>query len=64
MKTYSLTPSGLAHLKQNTQASNRWLCEQLHMGTPGSVSQLVSLFRHHPTAAFPAVQLFTKLLAS
>lgn len=34
-----------ACLKQKTQASNRWLCEQLHMGTPVAVSQLVGLLR-------------------
>lgn len=34
-----------AHLKQKTQASNRWLCEQLHMGTPVAVSQHVGWLR-------------------
>ena len=32
-----------AILKLKTQASNRWLCEQLHMGTPVAVSQLTGL---------------------
>ena len=30
-----------AYLKLRTQASNRWICEQLHMGTPVGVSQMV-----------------------
>ena len=33
------------HMKQRTQASNRWLCEMLHMGTPVGVSQLVGRLR-------------------
>ncbi len=36
-----------AHLKQSTHANNRWLNEQLQMGTPVAVSQYVSAFRHH-----------------
>ena len=34
-----------AALKLKTQVSNRWLCEQLHMGTPVAVSQFVGLLR-------------------
>jgi len=34
-----------AHLKQKTQASNGWLCDQLHMGTPVGVSQMVGILR-------------------
>lgn len=42
-----------ARLKQTSQVSNRWLCEQLHMGTPVAVSQLVGLTRRQggPAAA-------------
>jgi REP element-mobilizing transposase RayT len=43
-----------AALKLNTQASNRWLCEQLHMGTPVAVSQLTGLLRRQ---ALPATKL-------
>jgi hypothetical protein len=34
-----------AHLKQSTQASNKWLNEQLRMGSPVAVSQYVSVLR-------------------
>jgi len=38
-----------AHLKQQTQAGNAWLAEQLHLGTPTAVSQYVgSLHRQAP----------------
>ena len=43
-----------AFLKQTSQVSNRWLCEQLHMGTPVAVSQLVGLARRQ---GGPAVAL-------
>jgi putative transposase len=39
------------HLKQSTHASNRWLTEQLHMGTPVAVSQYVSSFRYQRSPA-------------
>ena len=44
-----------AYLKRNTQASNRWLSEQLHMGTPVAVSQLVGLLRRQ---GGPAASLY------
>jgi len=34
------------HLKHSTQASNRWLADQLQMGSAVAVSQYVSAFRH------------------
>ena len=46
------------YLKQQTQASNRWLCEQLHMGTPVAVSQLVGQLRRH---GGPAATLLDEL---
>jgi REP element-mobilizing transposase RayT len=42
-----------AALKLKTQASNRWLCEQLHMGTPVAVSQLVGRLRRQGGPAGP-----------
>ena len=47
-----------AYLKQTTQVSNRWLCEQLAMGTPVAVSQLVGLARRQNG---PAVELLREL---
>ncbi len=47
-----------AQLKQSTQASNGWLCAQLHMGTPVGVSQMVGRLRR-PGA--PAAKLFRAL---
>jgi len=47
-----------AALKLKTQVSNRWLCEQLHMGTPVAVSQLVGLLRRQ---AGPAAKLRNEL---
>ena len=46
------------HLKQTTQASNGWLCERLHMGTPVGVSSLVGKLRRQ---GGPSTKL-TKLL--
>jgi len=46
------------HLKQRTQASNRWLSETLHMGTPVGVSQLVGRFRRD---GGPAAECFEQL---
>ena len=40
-----------AHLKQTTQADNRWLAEQLHMGSPVAVSQYVSQLRREGNEA-------------
>ena len=47
-----------AYLKQTTQVSNRWLCEQLSMGTPVAVSQLVGLARRQNG---PAIELVREL---
>ncbi|HRJ46877.1 MAG TPA: transposase [Opitutaceae bacterium] len=47
-----------AHLKQKSQVTNRWLCEQLQMGTPVSVSQHVGQARRQPG---PARQLLKTL---
>jgi REP element-mobilizing transposase RayT len=47
-----------ACLKQKTQASNRWLCDQLHMGTPVAVSQMVGLLRRQ---GGPAASLLNEL---
>jgi hypothetical protein len=47
-----------ADLKQKTQASNRWICEQLHMGTPVGVSQMVGQLRRQ---AGPAASFFSEL---
>ena len=46
------------HMKQRTQASNRWLCEMLHMGTPVGVSQMVGRFRRD---GGPAAECFEQL---
>jgi putative transposase len=48
-----------ACLKQKTQASNGWLCEQLHMGTPVGVSQLVGQLRRQDG---PAAELLKQLI--
>ena len=37
-----------AWLKQGSQVSNRWLCENLQMGTPVGVSHHVGLARRQP----------------
>jgi len=47
-----------AFMKQKTQCSNRWLCEQLAMGTPVAVSQLVGLARRQNG---PAARLLHEL---
>lgn len=47
-----------AYLKQKSQVSNRWLCEQLSMGTPVAVSQLVGLARRQKG---PATKLLHEL---
>lgn len=47
-----------AALKLTTQASNRWLCQQLNMGTPVAVSQLTTLIRRQDG---PASQLRDEL---
>lgn len=49
-----------SYLKQKTQATNRWLCEQLHMGTPVSVSQLVGQARRQPGPASELLQVLTE----
>lgn len=51
-----------AALKLKTQASNRWLCEELHMGTPVSVSQLVGLLQRQGGAAAKLRDEFTEIL--
>ena len=51
-----------AHLKQSTHASNRWLTDQLHMGTPVAVSQYVSTFRHHRSSDHPLIERLTEKL--
>ena len=48
-----------AHLKQGTQASNRWLCERLHMGTPVGVSQMVGQLRRRGGPAANLLRTFT-----
>lgn len=48
-----------AAMKSSTQAPNRWLCEQLHMGTPVGVSQLTGQLRRQKGTA---VQLMTELV--
>jgi putative transposase len=51
-----------AHLKQSTDASNRWLTEHLHMGTSVAVSQYVSAFRHHRASNQSFIQELTEKL--
>jgi REP element-mobilizing transposase RayT len=51
-----------AVLKLKTQASNRWLCEQLHMGTPVAVSQLVGLLRRRGGPAPKLLHELTEIL--
>ena len=48
------------YLKQQTQASNRWLCDRLHMGTPVGVSQLVGQFRRDGGAASEYLNFLTE----
>lgn len=43
-----------AWLKQRSQVPNRWLCEQLHMGTPVAVSHHTGLLKRDP--AHPAAK--------
>jgi putative transposase len=40
-----------AHLKEQSQASNRWLSEQLNMGSPVAVSQYTGLLRRAKSPA-------------
>ena len=51
-----------AALKLKTQASNRWLCDQLHMGTPVAVSQLVGLRRRQGGPAITLRDELTEIL--
>jgi REP element-mobilizing transposase RayT len=52
-----------AWMKQNSQVTNRWLCEQLHMGTPVAVSHHVGrLRRFGGPAALLLAQLGQKTL--
>jgi putative transposase len=51
-----------AHLKQTTQASNRWIAGRLAMGTPVSVSQLVGQARRHPGPVAPFLKELTENL--
>jgi len=51
-----------ACLKIKTQASNRWLSEQLHMGTPVAVSQLVGLLRRQGGPAAKLLPELTEIL--
>lgn len=48
-----------AWLKQKTQASNPWICEQLHMGTAVGVSYLVGQLRQQ---GGPAAELLKRLI--
>ena len=49
-----------AHLKQTTQASNRWLSEQLHMGSHVAVSQYVGALRRNQTAGTEWLERLTE----
>jgi REP element-mobilizing transposase RayT len=49
-----------AWLKQRCQVSNRWLCEQLCMGTPVGVSHHVGLVRRQPL--HPAAPILKELI--
>jgi REP element-mobilizing transposase RayT len=51
-----------AAMKLKTQVSNRWLCEQLHMGTPVAVSQLVGLLRRQGGPAAKLQHELTEIL--
>jgi len=51
-----------AALKLKTQASNRWLCEQLHMGTPVAVSHLVGLLRRQGGPVTTLLHELTEIL--
>lgn len=48
------------YLKQRTQASNRWLCDTLHMGTPVGVSQMVGEFRRNGGPAAEHFKILTE----
>jgi len=50
------------HLKHSTQASNRWLAEQLHMGSAVAVRQYVSAFRHLRSPDQLLIQALTEKL--
>jgi len=50
------------HLKHSTQASNRWLTDQLHMGSAVAVSQYVSAFRHQRSPDQLQIQALTEKL--
>jgi hypothetical protein len=47
-------------MKTTTTASNPWLAEQLHMGSPFRLSRLVSACRADPQAFQPYVKAMTK----
>jgi REP element-mobilizing transposase RayT len=49
-----------AAMKTTTTASNPWLAEQLHMGSPFRLSRLVSACRADPQAFQPYVKAMTK----
>jgi REP element-mobilizing transposase RayT len=49
-----------ADLKQRTQASNRWLCDQLNMGTPVGVSQMVGQLRRRGGPAAKLLRVLTE----
>ncbi|HUJ43776.1 MAG TPA: transposase [Opitutaceae bacterium] len=49
-----------AALKSMTTASNPWLAQQLHMGSPYRLSRLVSACRRNPTAYQPFVKRIAK----
>jgi len=50
------------HLKHSTQATNRWLADQLQMGSAVAVSQYVSAFRHQRSPEQLQIQALTEKL--
>jgi hypothetical protein len=43
-----------AWMKAHTQASNRWLTENVHLGTPAALSRNLTHYRRHRQAQDPA----------
>jgi hypothetical protein len=47
-KSAAWKPTIACWLKTNTQTSNRWLSEQLHLGAPAAFSRNLTQYRRQP----------------
>ena len=53
-----------AWMKTRTQASNRWLTENLHLGTPAALSRNLTHDRRHGQSLDPAWKQLTSISAA